>query len=227
MNKKFQYVLVGLPLLSCSEPADKLSGENLYSYTDNSEYFPKPINKSEQFSIDWYVKILKQLDEKSLIDNYHGHEIIRLTVVSSFSNHFTILIESTDNGVHLTEKETYRNSRSVNNGDTTKITYDIIEFDSLTGKYFEVRKYMPVGAGPIVEIETERKIVNPLLKDKSIKLRTEDWNNLAKLLSKTSFWAMHPADTSVGFDGDYYILETHTKDGYYVVERWSPENWRL
>jgi hypothetical protein len=133
------------------------------------------------------------------------------------------LIERTDEGVQLTEKETYRDSRPLNNGDTTKIIYNVIEFDSLTGKYMDVRKYMPFGTGPAIEIEIERKSVDPLLKNKSKAIKPEDWNSLTKLLDDTSFFEMLPTDsTSSGFDGHHFVLETHSKNGYYVVDRWSP-----
>jgi len=223
MKRKFQYIIFGLVLLSCSKSLDRLSGKNLYSYTDNHEFFPKEIEQNEHFYAEGFEDILKRLYEKSLADKYRGHEIVRLTVVRSFRNHFAILIEKTDNGILLTEKETYRDSRPVENGDTTKITYDIIEFDSVTGKYMEVRKYMPVGTGPI-EIETERKVIDPLIKTKSRDLKPNDWNALTKILDSSSFWKMYPADSLTGFDGNHFILETHTLDGYYVVDRWSQRN---
>lgn len=222
MKTKFQYIILGLTLLSCSEPYDKLSGKNLYTYTRNSDFFPSGINQNETFYSDRFADILRQLSEKSLADKYRGHEIIRLTVIQSFRNHFTIIIERTDNGVQLTEKETYRDSRPVDNGDTTKLTYDIIEFDSLAGKYMEVRKHLPKGTNPI-EIETARKVIDPIIKKNSTKLKSNDWNTLCKTLDRTSFWEMYTADSVHGFDGNHFILETHTRDGYYVVDRWSPK----
>jgi hypothetical protein len=225
MKRMFEYIIIGLALLSCSDSLDTISGKNLYSYTDNQEFFPKKVTQDNHFYADRFVDKLKQLDEKSLVDKYCGHEIIRLTAVRSFRNHFTVLIERTENGVLLTEKETYRDSRPVNNGDTTKFTYDIIEFDSLTGKYMDVRKFMPVGTGSAIEVEIERKAVDPLLNNKSKEISTEEWNNLTKLLDNTSFFEMYPADsTTMVFDGHHYLIEIHSKNGYYVVERWSSES---
>lgn len=224
MKRTFQYFIFGLTLLSCSESLDKLPGRNLYSYTDNQEFFPEEVKQNRDFYPDAFTGILKQLGEGSLDDKYFGHEIVRLTVVRSFRNHFTILIEETDSGVILIEKETYRDSRPVNNGDTTKITYDVIELDSVTGKYMEVRKYLPLGTGPAIEIETNRKVIDPILSKASIKLESKDWNNLSRLLDRTSFWEMYPVDTIYGNDGNFFILETHSEDGYYVVDRWSPKD---
>ena len=124
----------------------------------------------------------------------------------------------------LTEKETYRISRSVNDGDPTKFTYDVIEFDSVTNNYIQVRKYMSIGTDSVIEFETQRKIIDPIIRNESIELRSEDWNNLSKLLSKASFWEMYPADSTPGFDGHHFILETHSENGYYVVDRWSPDS---
>jgi hypothetical protein len=221
MKTKFQIIIIGLTLLSCSEPLDNLRGKNLYTYADNADFFPERIVQSERFPADKYEHVLKQLDEKSLADKYREHEIIRLTAIRSFRNHFTIIIEKTDNGVQLTEKETYPDSRPVDNGDTTKLTYDIIEFDSLTGKYMEVRKYWPMGINPI-EVELERKVINPIVKKESTKVSSVDWNALSKMLDRASFWEMNSTDSVQGFDGHHYILETHTKAGYYLVDRWSP-----
>jgi hypothetical protein len=203
---------------------DKLPGRNLYSYTNDQEFFPKEIKQNKDFYTDGFTGILKQLGEKSLVDKYSGHEIVRLTVIRSFENHFMILVEETDHGVILTEKETYRDSRSVNNGDTTKITYDVIEFDSATGKYMEVRKYMLVGTGPAIEIETQKKVVDPIIRRNSIELKSDQWNRLNNLLDKKAFWEMYPADSVRGFDGSHYILETHSEAGYYIVDRWSPNS---
>jgi len=199
-----------------------LSGKNLYDYADNSDFFPEKVIQNKHFHADSYKKILRQLDEKSLADKYRGHEIIRLTSIRSFSNHFTILIERTDDGVQLIEKETYRDSRPFSNEDTTKIIYNVIEFDSLTGKYMDVRKFMPVRTGPAIEIEIERKPVDPFLKNESTTIKPEDWNSLTELLDNTSFFEMSPTDSTVwGFDGHHFVLETHSKNGYYVVDRWS------
>lgn len=225
MNIKFQFMIIGLTVLGCSDSLDNLPGKNLYSYIDNQGFFPKEIERDSSFYADGFAAKLKQLDEKSLADKYRGNEIVRLTAIRSFSNHFTISLERTDNGVQLIEKETYRDSRPFNNGDTTRITYNIIEFDSLTGKYVNVRKYMTVGIGPATEIEIERKVVDPLLKNESKKIKSEDWNGLAKLLDNASFFEMYPVDTiAMGFDGHHFVLETHSKNGYYLVDRWSPRD---
>ncbi len=224
MKIKFQYLIIGLTLLSCSESLNNLSGKNLYNYTYNSDFFPEKVIQNKHFHAHSYAEIIRQLNEKSLADRSRGHEIIRLTSIRSFSNHFTILIERTDEGVLLTEKETYRDSRPSDNGDSTKIIYNVIEFDSLTGKYMDVRKFMPVGKCPGIEIEIERKTVNPLLKNESRAIKREDWNRLTKLLDDTSFFEMLPTDnTALGFDGNHFVLETHSKNGYYVVDRWSPK----
>ena len=223
MKRKFQYIILGLTLIKCTESTDRLSGENLYAFTDNRDFFPKEIQEKKHFNADWYSDLLKQLGEKSLADRYYGHEIIRLTAIRSFKNHFSILLVNKENEVQLTIKETYRDTRPVDNGDTTKITFDIIEFDSVTGKYFDVRKFMSIGNNPI-DGEIERKPIDPLLKNETTKLKTSDWNDLTKLLKTTSFWTMQPTDSIQGFDGSHYILETHSKDGYYVVDRWSPKS---
>lgn len=218
---KFQLIIVGLSVLSCSDSLEKITATNLYTFTNNQQFFPSEVIKEDHFPADSYADKLKQLDEKSLANKYRGHEIIRLTVLKSFSNHFTILIERTDKGIRLTEKETYRQSRTVHSEDTTKIIYNVIEFDSLTGKYMDVRKFMLVGNA--IEIEMERMPVEPLLKNESKKVKLKDWNNLIKLLDSTSFYKMYPADTiAMGFDGNHYMIETHSKNGYYVVDRWSP-----
>lgn len=90
----------------------------------------------------------------------------------------------------------------------------------------DVRKFMLVGNA--IEIEMERMPVDPLLKNESKKVKLKDWNNLIKLLDSTSFYQMYPADTiAMGFDGNHYMLETHSKNGYYVVDRWSPREGTL
>ncbi|MEQ9375859.1 MAG: hypothetical protein RIG68_11810 [Imperialibacter sp.] len=61
------------------------------------------------------------------------------------------------------------------------------------------------------------------LKDKSKKLKSEFWRDFERLLADNNFDNM-PTTVAweVGTDGSEWILERHDKDGYFVVNRWTP-----
>ena len=110
-------IIVGLFLVNCGSKTDDLAERNLFVYyKDNKDYFPDVMqsiidtSKFEYFASDYYTEILKRLGEPSLSDQYRGKDIIRLTVVKSFRNHFTIRIERSGDEIIVNEKETYRNS---------------------------------------------------------------------------------------------------------------------
>jgi hypothetical protein len=43
------------------------------------------------------------------------------------------------------------------------------------------------------------------------------------LLDESKFWEMTPVDNNSGCDGSQWVLEGHTRNRYWFVERWSPK----
>jgi len=75
---------------------------------------------------------------------------------------------------------------------------------------------------------------NPVLSTKIVKdevfvkkkeIKPSQWKGLSQMLDQLSFWSLPIYEQKqLVNDGSSWTLETHNRDGYYVVSRWSPEN---
>lgn len=213
-----------LVLYGCSNGL-KLGDSNVYKFSgDRNAYFPTEIEsnldttKGEFFNADVYSELLHQLHEKSLSDKFSGTEIVRLTVKKTFENHFMIKIEKRDDGKFmLTEKEVWRGKGFIVDSANHMISSHI-QFDSAVNKFFKVKLLYK---NPPVELQREE--IEPVSKSSTREITEDQWNNLIMLLDKGSFNLMRPRVPEFGFDGNLYLIETHSKKGYYLVDRWSPD----
>lgn len=222
---KFKYILTILTLFGCSVTVERLNERNLYSYIDNGDFFPKEIqgnSRSESFYADGKTSILKRLAEKSLCNKYSGRDIIRLTAIKSFANHYSITVSKDIDKIVLTEKETLRDGKSIKSSDTTRYIEQHIEFDSVSNNYVLIKIAYLIGIDSTEELE--RKVVDPIVEYRNQDLEIKTWNELVKIINDNSFYDMSTAEGSFGLDGHHFLLETHTKNGYYVVDRWSPKD---
>ena len=216
-------------LVSCGAETNDLPQRDLFLYSkDNRDYFPDVIqariDKSnfEYFASDYYTEILKRLGEPSLSDLYSGKDIIRLTVVKSFQNHFAIRIERNGDEIFVIEKETYRNSFPWVQTDSMKAAIgEHIEFDSLQSRYVKVKVKYFMGSDSIQELG--RETIDPIVKNVMKKIKAEEWNRLVDQLTRNKFYDMKTQVGDIGFDGNHFLVETATRDGYFVVDRWSPK----
>ena len=55
-------------------------------------------------------------------------------------------------------------------------------------------------------------------------LTIKDWKEFEKIVAKQSFWTMAPYRSSDGIDGSQWIIEGHSKNKYWMVNRWSPQD---
>jgi hypothetical protein len=213
-----------LVLYGCSNGLE-LGDSNVYKFSgDGNAYFPTSIKsnldmaKGEFFDADGYSELLHQLHEKSLSDKFSGAEIVRLTVKNTFENHFVIKVEKHDDGrFMLTEKEVWRDKGFTVDSANYMISSHI-QFDSTVSKFFKVKVLYK---NPPVELHREE--IEPVSKSSTKEITEDQWNNLIMLLDKGPFNLMRPRVPELGFDGNLYLIETHSKKGYYLVDRWSPD----
>lgn len=222
-------VIVALLFTSC-ETEKRLAQNNLFDYSQyNKDYFPDAIQERldtsthEYFNSDYYTKILRRLGESSLSEAHPGKDILRLTVIRTFRNHFTIRIEKTTEGIVLIEKETYRNSFSWIPVDSLEAAIgEHIDFDSTKNTYVKIRMKYFMHSDSSQELS--REIIDPIVKAETEELGIEKWNELVDLLNTKKFYSMRTPPGPTGFDGNHFLIETASKEGYFVVDRWSPPN---
>lgn len=117
----------------------------------------------------------------------------------------------------LTEKEVWRDRNSTIDSTHYMISSDV-QFDSAANKFFKVKILYK---NPPVELQREE--IEPLIKNSTKEITEDQWNKLIMLLDKGSFYSMRPRVPEFGLDGNLYLIETHSKNGYYLVDRWSPD----
>jgi hypothetical protein len=227
---KIVIIISGLLLMGCSTTPESLTGKHLFTFSKvSTTFFPDVIqdridtSAMEHFNSDHYTEILKRLGEESLSDKYEGKEVFRLTAIKSFSNPFTIRIERDGNKITITEKEAYKTNLKATTNDSTKtIITEHLEFDTARNEYVVVKISNQFVKGTINELD--RTKINPIIKDKTETLGTKKWNEILRLVNEMEFFNMRTQLGMTGDDGTHYLIETHSNDGYYVVDRWSPKN---
>lgn len=75
--------------------------------------------------------------------------------------------------------------------------------------------------------KTQNKYLKIDYKENIQEVSNDDWMIFFKLLNNANFWITNPTDEDRGFDGSEWIIEGHTKDRYWFVERWSPNKKSL
>lgn len=56
-------------------------------------------------------------------------------------------------------------------------------------------------------------------------LSMAEWDHLQILLKQCDYWNLPPFIRDLkGLDGVFWVLEGHSTDGYWIVNRWSPED---
>jgi hypothetical protein len=213
-----------LVLYGCSNGLE-LRDSNVYKFSgERNIYFPSAIKsnldttKKEVFDADIYSELLHQLHENSVSDRFSGNEIVRLTVKKTFKNHFMIKIEKHDEGrFMLTEKEVWRD-RGFTVDSANYMVSSHLQFDSTVNKFFKVTLLYK---DPPVELYREE--IEPVSKSYSKEITEDQWNDLVLLLDDRIFYTMRPRVQEFGFDGNLYLIETHSKNGYYFADRWSPK----
>jgi len=221
---KFKFFYIALVLVGCSESTRSLKQDFLVPFHGDKEFFfptnifqnaDKTLNKNSR--AEYYSNVLRRLKEEPLSDRFRDMEVIRLTVLKSFGNPSTIVIQRQGSKILLVEKETYPDKRVVSVDTTIGPIYECIEFDSIKHAYELVKRIHILKSDLTREIE--RLSIDPLTKRREMKLDSEKWNNLVGLLNENSFMGRPNEMEATGFDGTRFLLEIHSKGGYYAIDR--------
>ena len=183
----------------------------------------------KHFPAAYFTSALRMLNEKSLLAAYQGKDIVRLTRTAALGDeYFTIRIEKKTNDViSVVYKETHRLYQGRVDTSATTYSYDRLEFDSTNNEY-QIVSYARflLGTGPYRDsiLVSGRKAVNPIARQDTMRLNIAQWNQLIGLINRNAYVKLSPVDTAARVDGHDYLLELHTKDGYYVVDRFVPSD---
>ena len=150
----------------------------------------------DSFHVKYFSQVLHKTAEPILTNNYLGKEIYRLTLLRSFDPDLVIRIEKSNDGIILVEKTHFQFKSSVE---------DSVYQDG----------DMPIHCIHVV-IDSIR------VTKSSKKLSTEIWNRFENVVRNNKFHLM-PTKVKMDFgpDGDIWLLEKHSRFGYYFVKRSS------
>jgi len=172
-------------------------------------YFPTSIKtpdsiintKLDTFKLTWYSTSLFPTKQPVLYNYYLGHDIYRLTVLRSFNPPLVFTLHKDGKNVWL---QTIKLDR-------------IPQFIPM--RILSNFPPKPDDRDSIIYPDRHANIEQNSRKNLTI----ESWNNLEACLSKIKYWQMSPSNDDFGLDGSRWILEAHTKERYWMVERWSPK----
>lgn len=219
-----------LPILAicCTRDLSEIYAENVFPFSGVDTFFPAVNRERCDTAIGdlnelEYARILRQLGEESLSKAYLNKDVVRLTVFPTFDAYFTIRIERLECGdIRLIQKGTYKRGWAAEFDSAKSYVVHRIEYDSIANSYFHV-KVRETWQGETKEYHF-KKPVNPITSNSEVILKREDWSNFVSQLNKSGYYSMPTQISKWGFDGSHYLIETHSKAGYYVVDRWSPDN---
>jgi hypothetical protein len=219
--KRLLYIIILTILCSCNsrnsidnklykyEKDSKISN-NIGEPVDSSTfYFPFNIlpdslktDKWETYldsaHIKYFSEVLFKVREPVLTNNYLGKEIYRVTLLRSFDPDIVVRIEKSNDGISLFEKTYFQYRRSVE--------------DSV----IQSKDSMP----PVHCIHTV--IDSTKITQSAKKISKKDWIRFEEMTRNKKFESM-PTTVKMDFgpDGDIWLLEKHSKQGYYLVKRSS------
>lgn len=245
MKRALAFFLITIFLTSCFQSVEIQDKKRLFPFEGGNGYFPKPVLAfaalpsgdlplfMKYFPDEYFTKALRMLDEGPMASSYGGTDVIRLTYTAALGDaYFTVRIEKSGNDVSIVHKVSHylwttTHIDSVDTDSLTSYSYDRLEFDSTRNEYQMVSytSYLHLDSEPYRNslLVTGRKSINPILKKEVINLELDQWNHLIDLLNDKSYLIMDPVDTAARIDGHDYLLELQTQNGYYVVDRFVPD----
>lgn len=153
------------------------------------------VNKVDTSKVEWYSDLLFATQEPILTNYYLGKEIIRFTWVRTYDEKIIIRIEKTANGIIL-----YRKKLKHLNQDQFKTSDNSWSYPK--------------------RLYNESKF--EYAKNDSRKIELKTWDDLTKRIKDNKLWQMGTYKFSTGVDGAMWLIEIHSKDGWYLAERHSP-----
>jgi hypothetical protein len=184
----------------------KLTTKNGTPYSDSTIYFPVEIFKD---TLEWENG--NEIKNDSFSVRWYSKELQALKEPILFNQYlgkniyrFTWLRSFHEPIILRIESDT--------RGNITLIEKKLYEFKSL-----------------VIDIDSTShyKTDSTKVEELTLKLSKTYWDSFEQLLFKNNFLAMSTTVAyEYGTDGSEWILEKHCKDGYYVVNRWAPDNKR-
>jgi|GEM_PF-630901 len=151
----------------------------------------------DSFKLEWYSKVLRLMKEPLLYNYYLGREVYRFTWLRSFHPPVSISL--------------------IKNGKQIIICTKTLQSNPVFGIQIDLQ-------GKVIKDERYKNIPLKLNTTKTVNIK--QWQTFNQLLQKYNFWYMPSTQNRLGIDGSEWILESHQPDGYYFVNRWSPNRKR-
>jgi hypothetical protein len=165
---------------------------NEIEVSDDSMIFDNWEIKLDTFEVEWFSGVLFKMKEPILYNKYLNKEIYRLTLLQSFEPDIVMRLEKENNIISITSKSRYEYRSGI---------------------------YQPIDTNLYT---ADSKVDSVLLENDTRNLSINFWNDFEKTLEINNFNLM-PTTTAMDFgpDGNIWILEKHTKKGYFFVKRSS------
>ena len=186
-------------------------------------------NEADSFWLEVYSEKHKFFQHKPLHKKYLGNSILRLTFINSFDNHYSFELEKKDSEILFIEKEIHKShirssiDSSFNDRKNKQFYYEGTSEDL----YFDEEMNSVVKEKRSISSSDKSKIIevvkfDPIVFFKQQKLSKIEWNRMIKLINSDAFWTLYPTKEREFLDGYSLLIEIHTKEGYFLVERGNP-----
>jgi hypothetical protein len=133
-----------------------------------------------------------------------------LTWLRSFDNPIVIAIQLQNEKVWLTVKKLDRHPQFI----PTRIITDLPK----PGKLYDTTEMIDVEKYLLRQPDRSANIIVDEIKT----LSARKWNEV--MLVKANYWTRSPTQESFRLDGFQWIIEAHSLDAYWLVDRWSPDD---
>jgi len=152
--------------------------------------------ESDTFSVSRFSKVLFNMNEPVLYNKYLNKEIYQLTLLRSFDSDIVIRLEKSNDSIFFFEKTYFQFESCITDSEKVEDGVNIVYLHDVTDS---------------VHVNKSSKL-----------LSIELWDKFEKIVNENNFQLM-PTTVAMDFgpDGKVWILEKHTKKGYYVVKRTS------
>ncbi len=215
MRELLAFLIVGVMMVSCNGkenayPRDKRISDKYGVPKDSSVvYFPKVLKRGEEIvstgtekdesAQQHYSSILRAFNEPLLYNNYIGSDLYRFLWIRSFDKPVLITILKDGDRILLNTKR-----------------LDVIP----RGDQFIKTMDFETGATDSVLLKS---VVPKFEINHTKELEKGRWKAFEEELKRISFFNKSPITNKANsIDGAIWILESHQKDGYWMVQRHSP-----
>lgn len=163
-----------------------------------------------------YSAYLYNANEPILFNYYLGHDIYRFVWSRAFNPPIIFTLNKDEDKVWLTTKTLDRHP----------IVMDIEWTDFVPpptnpdGTPDTISEYIRPEPDSVTKADRFAKIVINETKNYS----NTEWTKFEQLIKDANYWGMVPTYNTIGQDGSTWIIEAHTKNKYWFVDRWAPRD---